>query len=221
MSIMQAKTYIAKASDIILYPADIDVIFGRERPIFEHPGNRRFRGTIAMNVNRYESSKTRQGKSKIVREVYSSMREEGIRFLKPCTTGIVIAGYHEVDDKVARNKVAHAIRDASSKYNSTSLFRGAIFPQQQQQQLENDWRYLQQRNGNQSSTDVAGQVSIDRPGHMMQKAQHDCDDFEPTPLHEICNLDCIEDDQESKVLDDFSDIPLVDIKNFLTTVTSR
>jgi hypothetical protein len=217
---MQANTYMAKASDIILYPSDVDVIFGRERPIFEHPGNRRFRVTIAMNVKRYESSKTRQGKSKIVQEVYSSMREEGIRFLKPCATGIVIAGYYEVDDQVARNKVAHAIRDARSKYNSTSLFRDAISPQYQQQ-LENDRRYLQQRNGNQSSTDVARQVSIDRPGHMMLKAQHDCDDFEPTPLHEICNLDCIEDDQESKVLDDFSDIPLVDIKNFLTTVTSR
>jgi hypothetical protein len=205
---MQADNDSAKASDIILEPRDIDVIFGRERPIFEHPGNRRFRVTIAMHVNRYESAKTRHEKSKVVKAVFSLMRNAGIRFLKPCSEGII--GYYEVDDKMARNKVAHAMRDANSKYNSKSLVQDAI--RLQEQQLEQEQHFLQ-HNGAPSSPGFARQVSIDRPE---RKAQHDFDDFEPIPLHEIGHLEYIDDDQESKVLDEFSDIPRDDMESFFT-----
>jgi hypothetical protein len=201
VSVIQAKTISAnkRAFEIILEPSNIDVIYGRERPIFEHPGNRRFRVAIAMNTKRYESSKTRLEKTKVVKAVFSSMRNAGIRFLKPCPEGII--GYYEVDDKMARNKVAHAMRDANSKYNSKSLVQDAIRLQQHH------------RNEASSSPGFTRQVSIDHPEF---QAQHCFDDMEPIPLHAIDLFKCVDDDQESKVLDDFSDITRDEMESFFT-----
>mmetsp|Transcript_33094 Transcript_33094/g.46985 ORF Transcript_33094/g.46985 Transcript_33094/m.46985 type:complete len:274 (-) Transcript_33094:90-911(-) len=86
---------------------DFDILLGRGRTSFNHKGNRRFRKFIVCNVQRYSISTNRFSKSLVVSEVLKGIKLAGGRFLREGTDG----KYFEVADKVAKEKIGHALRD--------------------------------------------------------------------------------------------------------------
>lgn len=110
-------------------PGCYDVLCGRGNTQMNHVGNRRFRITIAMNLDKYLSLETRIQKSNHVMSIVATIRQSGGRFLKKDTTASACspstpAGnnnrkksfcWKEIGDKLAREKVGHALRDAEAE----------------------------------------------------------------------------------------------------------
>lgn len=86
---------------------DFDILLGRGRTSFNHKGNRRFRKFIVCNVQRYSISTNRFSKSLVVSEVLKGIKLAGGRFLREGSDG----KYFEVADKIAKEKIGHALRD--------------------------------------------------------------------------------------------------------------
>ena len=89
-------------------PTSFDIQLGKEKAIFNHSGNRRFRNIINSNLDKYIAAPTKSSKSKLIRQVHADMQKSGYRFLrKNSTTGI----WYEIEKHNAREKVSHALRD--------------------------------------------------------------------------------------------------------------
>ena len=109
----------------IVVPNALDVLFGRGRLIQEHPGNVRYRHLIESNREEYEkASKLR--KTELAKKIVSAIKYgneknnvtknfEGGRFLK-----LDGAGWIEVDDQVARDKIGHSFRNRRATTTSTN-----------------------------------------------------------------------------------------------------
>ena len=91
---------------------DTDVICGRNKSAFNHIGNRRFRVTISIFLNRYMDNTCRLDRSALVYEIIDTVHESGSRFLKQSADGEWV----ELSQKERRNKVGHALRDAAAAY---------------------------------------------------------------------------------------------------------
>ena len=86
-----------------------DILNGRCATSFNNIGNRRFRVTIGINLQRYMDAPTRQAKGKVIKSVVQVLKNDvGARFLKNAADG---NGYVELSDKKFREKVGHALRD--------------------------------------------------------------------------------------------------------------
>lgn len=92
-----------------------DVICGRHKAAFDNIGNRRFRITVALSLARYKAAPIREDKSIIIHSVVALVRSCGGRFLQRQKEAWV-----ELDDKMAHEKVGHALRDMASKSNKNS-----------------------------------------------------------------------------------------------------
>jgi hypothetical protein len=84
----------SSASGGIILPSRNDVLFGRGRPMREHPGNLRLHFFIEERMEEYEAANKRE-KTNIASDVVVSMKAKGIRFLKKEKDMWV-----EVDDEV-------------------------------------------------------------------------------------------------------------------------
>jgi hypothetical protein len=105
----------------ILTPGPYDIVCGRTSSAYNNVGNRRFRVTISLNLQRYLQAKSRSDKSDAILSVVRLLRDDvGARFLKRGRGNVWI----ELDENKAREKVGHALRDM------------AVLPQQQQQEEE-------------------------------------------------------------------------------------
>eukprot|EP00540_Astrosyne_radiata_P008346 CAMPEP_0116833318 /NCGR_PEP_ID=MMETSP0418-20121206/6370_1 /TAXON_ID=1158023 /ORGANISM="Astrosyne radiata, Strain 13vi08-1A" /LENGTH=241 /DNA_ID=CAMNT_0004462755 /DNA_START=88 /DNA_END=813 /DNA_ORIENTATION=+ len=99
-------------------PGNYDVLCGRGTQPFIHIGNRRFRITIAMNLDKYLRLRTTVQRTARVGEILQSLREAGSHFLKRDTqTGL----WFDIGDKAAHKKVGHALRDAEAERRRISL----------------------------------------------------------------------------------------------------
>jgi hypothetical protein len=99
-------------------PGPKDVICARGKEAFSHPGNRRFRLSVSMNLERYSKATTKLDKSLIVSAIVDSVRQAAPDggFIKK--TGEV---WFEVGDHVAREKVGQSFRDLlHTKYKSST-----------------------------------------------------------------------------------------------------
>ena len=86
-----------------------DVLCGRCKDAFNNVGNRRFRVTINLNIPRYLAAKSRHEKSAVILAIVRMLRNDvGARFLKRKGKELI-----ELDEKQARSKVGHALRDMS------------------------------------------------------------------------------------------------------------
>lgn len=83
-----------------------DIICGRHREAFNNVGNRRFRVTVALYLDRYNEAPTRADKSRVIVDVIEFVRDNGGRFLK--SRG---GQWYDLDEKHTREKVGHALRD--------------------------------------------------------------------------------------------------------------
>jgi hypothetical protein len=68
-------------------------------------GNRRFRITVSLSVDRYLAASTKIGKANVITSVLERVRANGGRFLRRNKDEWV-----ELDDKLAREKIGHALR---------------------------------------------------------------------------------------------------------------
>lgn len=90
-----------------------DVVCGRQKEAFRNVGNRRFRVTVSLWMEKYVAAPTRQCKSKVIAAVAEQVKANGGRFLKRRNNEWV-----ELDDKQAKEKVGHALRDMVSARES-------------------------------------------------------------------------------------------------------
>jgi hypothetical protein len=89
-------------------PTSFDILLGKEKAIFNHSGNRRFRVIINSNLDTYIAAPTKHSKSKLICQVHADMQKSGYRFLRRNdATGIC----YEIEKHEAREKVSHALRD--------------------------------------------------------------------------------------------------------------
>ena len=93
----------------VVNPGEFDILLGRGRTSYDHVGNKRFRAFIGVHVHQYMGTNSRTEKSKTVDAIYDDIVSVGGRFLRQDTaTGL----WHPVERKIAREKIAHALRDA-------------------------------------------------------------------------------------------------------------
>ena len=74
-------------------------------------GNRRFRDLIAASTDKYDSAKSRLEKSMVVHFIVEEVKKIKGRFLKQDRFS---GKWYELDERQAKEKVGHAIRDATS-----------------------------------------------------------------------------------------------------------
>jgi hypothetical protein len=101
----------------IIYPTlgPYDIIFGRCSNAFNNIGNRRFRVTISLNVQRYIDAPTREDKGQVITSVVALLKNEiGARFFG--VKGGKLGGKLELelDGTKIRKKVGHALRDTAA-----------------------------------------------------------------------------------------------------------
>ena len=95
-------------------PTALDVVCGRGKGHFSHPGNRRMLNLIHQKKARY-SLASKMGKGNIAREIFDEIQANGGRFLKRKEDSSI---WEEVDEKEALKKVCHGIRDTICNYKS-------------------------------------------------------------------------------------------------------
>lgn len=88
-----------------------DVLCGRGKTSFNHVGNRRFRDLIAASTEKYNNARSRLEKSMVVHSIVEQVKKVQGRFLKQDRYS---GRWYELDERQAKEKVGHAIRDASS-----------------------------------------------------------------------------------------------------------
>lgn len=90
-------------------PGDRDILLGRGRTSWGHIGNQEFRNFVGAYLKTYTESKNRNEKTHTVHLIYDEIIKSGGRFLKlDCATNT----WYQVGKNVAREKIAHALRDA-------------------------------------------------------------------------------------------------------------
>ena len=88
-----------------------DIICGRDKSAFNHIGNRRFRMTMNLNLQRYIDAPTREDKTNLIKRLHAYLEDEiGYRFLKKADD----ATYVTMTEKQIREKIGHSLRDLVS-----------------------------------------------------------------------------------------------------------
>eukprot|EP00934_Nitzschia_sp_Nitz4_P004381 Nitzschia sp. Nitz4//scaffold37_size175936//76394//78142//NITZ4_002045-RA/size175936-processed-gene-0.46-mRNA-1//1//CDS//3329549785//4371//frame0 len=90
----------------VLVPGKCDVLLGRGKGVYLHTGNIRFRTLIESRMHEYDNITYASGKMVVCADVVQQVQKESGRFLK--RSGV--AGWVEVDDTSAREKVSSAFR---------------------------------------------------------------------------------------------------------------
>ena len=110
-------------------PGPYDVICGRNSAAFNSVGNRRFRWTIAMNLERYTNARRRDEKTKIIQEMSNVLLSTGddvvgrsgagARFLKKLGKN----RYRPLTVKQIHEKIGHCFRELQTqKSHSQQIF---------------------------------------------------------------------------------------------------
>jgi hypothetical protein len=90
---------------ITITPSRYDILFGRGRPMRDHPGNLELLFLVEQNSSAYNSA-NKQEKTRLSLEILRMLKTKPSRFLKKNTSGV----WQEVDEDMAREKVSHAFR---------------------------------------------------------------------------------------------------------------
>ncbi|CAJ1943241.1 unnamed protein product [Cylindrotheca closterium] len=101
---------ITNATPLVGLPTDVDIVCGRGRGVWSHPGNLKFKLLIECNLPAYSQAVRRKEKSLIINHVLHTMILTGARFVKQQRNV-----WYALDEKEAREKTAHAMRDFSKR----------------------------------------------------------------------------------------------------------
>ena len=114
-------------------PRDNDILCGRGRGVWEHPGNRRFKSLIEAHAEKYAAARNKMDKGVVVASIVDSIREEGILFVKKDAK---TQSWLDIGEYQAREKTSHAMRDHISKANKKTTQQSTakqLKPQKKQQ----------------------------------------------------------------------------------------
>jgi hypothetical protein len=105
------------ALDVLDYPRSTDVLFGRGKPFQEYPGNIQF-GELIQKYWKLHQQSDRFEKCTISVQIVQHARASGVRFLKKNDSGQGrVGGWIPVNDKVARERVSHTMRNITQSRN--------------------------------------------------------------------------------------------------------
>jgi hypothetical protein len=104
----QAAQKTAPSSTSVSDVGHYDVLFGRGKGIQAHPGNKRLRDLVEANLDRYERA-SRLEKTLMAETIVRNIKDTAGRFLKLESVSHG-GGWTEVNDEIARDKIAHAFR---------------------------------------------------------------------------------------------------------------
>jgi len=90
-------------------PRDRDILLGRGRTSWSHSGNQQFRAFVGTYLKRYADATNRAEKTSTVHLIYDEIIKSGGRFLKLDSSTNT---WYQVGKSIAREKIAHALRDA-------------------------------------------------------------------------------------------------------------
>ncbi|OEU14904.1 hypothetical protein FRACYDRAFT_187820 [Fragilariopsis cylindrus CCMP1102] len=137
---------------VVTQPSPYDIVCGRNSGAYNYIGNRRFRVTVDMHLQRYIESPTREDKTNVIKSIVWMLHEDiGARFLKKTIikkkdmkTGRThnkggTPRYEIMNEKQAREKVGHALRDLVIQARKVTL------PQKQQKPKQPKQKSLQQK----------------------------------------------------------------------------
>ena len=96
------------AGETVHVPLENDVLLGRGLDAFNHEGNRRFRELCRTQAEAYGKQPNRRAKTVVAQFVLRTVEQRGGRFLARDKATWITVSY-----KKARDKVGHALRDAS------------------------------------------------------------------------------------------------------------
>jgi len=105
-----------KSSDKHCLVTQNDVLWGRTKLAHGHPGNTQFRRYIKYYRATYQSTKSRDAKSVIIKSIMAAISKAGGRFLR--SVDDEGQDWYEVDWAQAYEKVSHALRSARPSSNN-------------------------------------------------------------------------------------------------------
>jgi hypothetical protein len=114
MSSPSSKPANAKSTNVDPKPSDI--LAGRGKATYTHPGNKRYLQLINESIDQYIHESTKVGKTAIVRAIVQKLQKEQRRFLQrdPKTDT-----WYELSRRGVLDKVGHSLRDMKvTKVNS-------------------------------------------------------------------------------------------------------
>lgn len=89
--------------------SEFEMLLGKEKAIFNHSGNKRFRSIINHNVYRFSNTSAKSLKTKLVRKIYHDIQKAGYRFLKREDKSSSV--WNDIKEAEAHEKISHALRD--------------------------------------------------------------------------------------------------------------
>ena len=105
-------------------PSAVDVICGRGKPCFLHPGNVAFRAVIDKYLRRYDATITKLDKSRIVDDIVHKYFYDGdthsSRFVRFCDEENL---WYEIPYDLVRQKVGQTLRDTVTQQDPHKLAR--------------------------------------------------------------------------------------------------
>lgn len=95
-----------------------DIICGRHKESHNNIGNRRFRVTIRLSLNRYHVARTKPEKTRYFQSIIGIIQNSGGRFLKWDGQQFI-----EISNKEKIAKVGHAVRNIAKRRASAYSFK--------------------------------------------------------------------------------------------------
>lgn len=141
-----------------------DVLFGRGKVFFFHPGNVYFRRLCADQLERYRSASSRLVKVSVIQEIINSIQGTGGRFLKRNSSG----EWLETTSETAKEKTGHTLRDALGNRNKGILRMHNELVLRQQQPGQQDPLAMSPIYGlsfPSANAPASTNVASDSPGH--------------------------------------------------------
>jgi len=157
------------------FPGPMDVICARGAAVYCHPGNRRYRNIIEINLKQYSEARSKAEKSRIVSTIVASIRRASPEggFVKE-EGGL----WYEVGDHIAREKVGQSFRDSlHTMYKSSSKAKNS-----RSKALKSSSKKFQTEN----SQTIPEQASV-------TSEQHEIDSLDSILSNELINCDYVKE----------------------------
>ena len=94
-----------------LLPSHLDILFGRGKPVQEHPGNLALNVLVEEMAPAYAKCKGKIQKMDLTQRIVLDIKAKGGRFIKQMDNNSGAGIWIEVDDETARSKVSHTFRN--------------------------------------------------------------------------------------------------------------
>jgi hypothetical protein len=106
-----------------------DVLCGRDKQVYTHPGNRRFRDLVQKESVAYQQATCRSDKKAITERIIQQVREKG-QFLKFDKNG-----WTTLDDEGVYEKVSHALRSVRRPGNPCEVKKSTRYSPSQMKEV--------------------------------------------------------------------------------------